>query len=69
MSVFVAFMIMFRYIPEYDPNTGSDEQPGGNSVSDDDVGPFPCSHTSQIVPDSPCSVSSDCSGSWIGIPR
>lgn len=39
-----------------------------NSCSDDD-GPFPHSQTSQLVPDSPCSVSSDCSGSWIGIPR
>ena len=58
----------FRYIPEY---SGSEEQ-AGNSVSDDDVGPFPCSQTSsssQVVPDSPCSVGSDCSGSWIGIPR
>ena len=38
--------------------------------SDDDVHPFPTSQTvSQVVPDSPCSVNSDCSGSWIGIPR
>ena len=60
------FIIIYRrYIPEFEPQ-GSEEVP--NSCSDDD-GPFPHSQTSQLVPDSPCSVSSDCSGSWIGIPR
>ena len=67
------FLLFFRYIPEFEPSLGSEDAPGSdsvpNSVSDDDTGPFPCSGSSNLVPDSPCSVNSDCSGSWIGIPR
>jgi len=60
-----------RYIPEYDPLT-----PGviGNSAtnsSDDDGTPHkhPQQQQQHPVPDSPCSVGSDSSGAWIGIPR
>jgi len=56
-----------RFIPEYDPT-----QPPAEIVpnsSDDDAIAFRQSQPSQPVPDSPCSVNSDGSGSWIGIPR
>eukprot|EP00090_Calanus_glacialis_P000704 TRINITY_DN10474_c0_g1_i1.p1 TRINITY_DN10474_c0_g1~~TRINITY_DN10474_c0_g1_i1.p1 ORF type:complete len:538 (-),score=151.56 TRINITY_DN10474_c0_g1_i1:391-2004(-) len=57
-----------RFIPEYTPSF----PPACDSIpnsSDDDGTPFHHPEPSQPVPDSPCSVSSDGSGSWIGIPR
>jgi len=62
-----------KFIPEFDS-----ENPGGSNggtglvgpslpnSSDDDNTPL---RKSSGVPDSPCSVASDGSGSWIGIPR
>ena len=61
-----------RFIPEYEPASEEPAVSVSESVpnsSDDDVLPFQPPQTSQVVPDSPCSVNSDCSGSWIGIPR
>ena len=60
-------MLMVRFIPEYEP-AGEGGRASVTS-SDEDNLPFQTSHTSNPVPDSPCSVNSDCSGSWIGIPR
>ena len=37
--------------------------------SDDDGGPYQPDDLAHPVPDSPCSIDSDGSGSWIGIPR
>ena len=55
-----------RFIPEYCPSLPTADVPNS---SDDDGTPFRQSQPSQPVPDSPCSVNSDGSGSWIGIPR
>ena len=62
------YILPSRFIPEYLPTF----LPPGDIVqnsSEDDGTPFHQSEPSHPVPDSPCSVNSDGSGSWIGIPR
>jgi len=58
-----------RFIPEYEGEAAATGLVGPGSVtnsSDDDGTPL---RKAPVVPDSPCSVGSDGSGSWIGIPR
>merc|ERR1712123_85748 len=58
-----------RFIPEYTPTFPTAGENLPILPDEDGTSSLPGDPASQPVPDSPCSVDSDGSGSWIGIPR